>query len=523
MIRFLTNIPPTVHVILLLLIPILRIPGFDSNFLLEEESLYLLLSQKITGDAQLYSDAWFTGPPIMIWIYTFFHKVFGSSALFAIRIFTCLYIYITAAYFSGILADYKLFRKNVTLTSIIFVFLVSAPWYAQQFSASLFVLLPIIFCFSSLLQLGENRHGNYRIMFQVGCWMMIAMMASYKVLFILLGIIFAYVFLKKARVDELTALLGGMLSILGSMMLILYLSGSFSDWWDIGIVSFLDRIVQKGVNTTTGQVGEVLSSWGAFWSILLVLSIIGFFHFRVRFYSYVTKVRSIEMIMAVWLVGILLALGFKINRLDLSDFILLVPPVVFYTAKTFDFKWVYKLRYLLFAAIFIVPFYSYLSYFGIRFPETLSVLKPADDAYILHGGITKILERKDPIYSLGKTSDSKQSIWIMEFNPELYVALGFPCANRYTDYRVVYYKIPSLPGGKERIFSRKETDRDVYEQFKKNPPDIILDKQDDFPLLQTRYPQLLSNYQEREQGEYTIYEINPQRKTAVSRNDPAKK
>jgi len=273
------------------------------------------------------------------------------------------------------------------------------------------------------------------------------------------------------------------------------------------MMSFLDRIVQDGLQNSGYHLTNVLSSWVSFWSILLVLSVLGFFHFRLRFYSYVTKVRSIEMIMAVWLVGILLALGFKFKRLDLTDFILLVPPIVFYTAKTFDFKWVYRLRVFLLIAVLIIPTYSYLSYFGIRFPESLAFFKPDEDDTVLHGGLMGILERKDPIYQLAQKGSGKGNIWIMEFNPQLYVALGYTCANRYTDYRIAYYKVPALPGGTERIFSRKETDQDVYKQFSETPPDIVLDKNNDFPFLQARYPQLLSNYSSRMEGEYRIYEL----------------
>ena len=507
LIRFLINIPPPVHLLLLVLIPILRLPGFDGNFLLEEESFYLLLGQSIAGDAQLYADAWFTGPPIMIWIYAFFYQLFGDGALLAILIFACFYIYLTAAYFNGILADYKLFRKNVNLTSITFVFLVSVPWHGQQFSASLFVLLPIIFSFASLLELGDNRQKNYRIMFRVGFWMMIAIMASYKVVFILIGIAFAYIFLKKARLDELVSLIGGMLSVIGGMVLILYLSGILGDWWDIGLVSYLDRVVLKSIENPELASMTVMQIWISYLPAILLLSAIGFMHFRLRFYSYVTKVRSIEMIMAVWLVGILFALAFKFKRLDLTDFILLVPPLVFYTAKTFDFKWVYKLRYILLIAVLVIPFYSYMSYLGIRFPQTFSLFTPSEDALLMHGGQLGILNREAPIYSL-ENQEAGNQLWIMEFNPKLYVALGYHCANRYTDYRIAYYKIPALPGASDRIFSKRETDREVYEQFRENPPDIVLDRNENFPLLQARYPQLLSNYQKRELEGFTVYELN---------------
>ena len=66
--------------------------------------------------------------------------------------------------------------------------------------------------------------------------------------------------------------------------------------------------------------------------------------------------------MAVWLVAVLLVLVFKYGRLELSDFILIVPPLVFYASKTLDFKWVYKLRSLVLIFGVAMPVFTYMGY-----------------------------------------------------------------------------------------------------------------------------------------------------------------
>ncbi|MEM7659659.1 MAG: hypothetical protein AAF399_26335, partial [Bacteroidota bacterium] len=355
MLRYLLNIPPSIHLILLISIPLLRLPTFLGDFYLEEESLLILLGQRIADGHALYGDAWYAGPPLMPWLYAAFVKVFGGGALPAIRIATCLYVYLSAVYFNGILAQHKLFRKDLGLTSLLYVLLVSTPWYTQQMSASLFVLLPMTIAFNQLMELGDKRSSNLQQMYLAGVWMMICILASYKAVFILVGLLIGYFLIRSPQVHELLALIGGLVVILGAVLYWMFYQGTLAAFWDIGVLYYWDRINLGTHEWYPFEVGQTLLSWLLAWGSVLLFALIGFFHFRIRFFSYVVKVRAAEVAMATWLAGVSLMLLFKYSRLELTDFVLLVPPIVFYAKKLLDFSWFRRLRWFVLLATIAVP------------------------------------------------------------------------------------------------------------------------------------------------------------------------
>ena len=505
MFRFLSNIPISVHIFLLILIPILRLPSFGNTFFLAEESYLLLVAQKLAEGADLYKDAWLAGPPIMAWFYGIFSYLFGDSALTAIRVFTCIYIYISAVYFNGVLATYKPFRSYIGLTSILFVLLTSVPWYTQQMSASLFVLLPVIIAFHSVIRLSENRPANYRLMFQAGLWMMVSILASFKIVFLLLGIILAYLVLHSPRLDEFFSLLGGLFTVLMFLFVGLLLTDSMMEAWDQGLLYYLDRLGLAGQAVYVFEPLTTLKLWILSWGIFLLLAIIGFFHFRLRFYSYVTQIRSVELTMAVWLVGVLLVLIFKYKRLELSDFVLIVPPLVFYASKALDLKWVYKLRMLVLLLGVAMPIFTYMGYWINAFPDTFSAFSSMSELEFLHGGSHNFHKENPELFSLEAAEDTKKQMWVMDAQPQWYHLLGGKCANKYTDFRMAYFKFPSLPGSQTDLFSRPESERDIFLQFSENPPDLILDPHNYFQLMKTRYPNIFRDFYPRRMGDYLIY------------------
>ncbi|WNJ21311.1 hypothetical protein [Pontibacter sp. G13] len=506
MLRLLTNIPPGIHLLLWVVIPLLRFPSFHAELFLPEESLYLLNAQQLGGGAQLYTDAWLAGPPLMVWIYYFFHSLFGSAALTLIRVFTCMYIYLSAVYFTGMIGQYKPFRKHVGLMSLLFVLLVSVPWYGQELSASLFVLLPMCISFHSMLQLGDSRTQNFARMFQVGLWMTVCILATYKSVFILLGVLVAYFSLRSPRLEELASMFGGFVTCLFIVLVPLFFSGSLSDFWDLGVLYYWDRVGISDSLVYQYDVGTTIRAWAMSWGLILFLSTVGFMHFHAKFYSYVASIRAVDVTMVVWLLSVTMMLLFKWKRLGLPDFTLLVPPVVFYASQTFDFRLIRKLRVLLVLGTMAVPLYLYGSYAGIRFPETFSWIQPTEEAKWRHGGTLDALTQADPIYQAIRSVDAPNGVWIMNDQPGMYHSLDKTCANKYTDFRIAYYKFPALPGHSQvSLLSKTEQDRQIFQTFAENPPDLILDPWENFPYLQQRFPSLFSSYQAKTIGKYRVY------------------
>ncbi|MEZ4777291.1 MAG: hypothetical protein R3D00_29210 [Bacteroidia bacterium] len=511
MLRLLTNIPLPVHGFLLVLVVILRLPVFHASYFLTEESQYILLAEQIAGDKHLYLDAWFAGPPVMVWVYSLFYFLFGANALFAVRIFTCLYIYFTAVVFNGMVAENKPFRQYAAgLPAILFVLMVSAPWYAQQLSSSLFILLPVTLAFYAFNQVGEDRRNNYGLMFVSGAWMMFCILVTYKAAFILGGMLVAYIFLKKPQADEFLSLFGGMFAILGGVLLILFFNQSLAAFWDVGVLYYFDRVGKMDQTIYQYQSGEAFLSWLFTWGFLLMIASIGFFHYRVRFYSYITKIRSLELTMAVWLVGVLLVLVFKFRRLDLSDFILLVPPLTFYASKITDFRWGYKFRLIILTLSLLIPVFQYLNYFGLVWEKTPEIFHPGKDNWLMHGGTESILKGTDPLLVYFKDKKITNGVWLMEYRPEILMADHLSYTGKYTDFRIAYYKFAVFEQRPlKQLMSSDEPERNIFQNFNSHLPEFIVDPKDYFPNMQARFPGIFDSYEKETLGKYTIYKLQP--------------
>lgn len=467
--------------------------------------MYILLGQHLSEGSALYRDAWFAGPPLLPWLFGFAQNLFGSWSLPVIRVLTCLYVYLIAVVFNGILIEYKLFRTYTGAPAVLFAFLVSVPWYGQQMSSSLFILLPTLLCFSNLMLLGEQRSRNYRLMFIVGVWMGLSIAATYNAFLILLGLIVAYIRIRNPRMDEIVALLGGISTIGTLILLILYFNDSLVDFWNIGIRYFLAKPSISLSPVYQSYLLQTLIALAISWGLALLLAIVGFLHFRLKYFSYVVKVRATETIMSMWVVGVLLLFVFKWQRLELSDWVLLSPPLVFYARKALDFEINTKLRVTLLAFMVMMPLSLYLGLWNIRNPNSTNLFQPTAEDVWVHGNAWPLLEQEGVLFQILDELPKDASIWIMDYRPEWYMALGKKYPNKYADFRIVYHTFPLFQNQQSYRTAWQEPEREFFREFQKHSPDLIIDPKHNFPLLQERYPRLLGRYQEKEVGEFHLY------------------
>lgn len=506
LLRLLTYTPLPVHLGLLIIIPFLRLPTFHAEFFLLEESQLLVTAQKLLESGGIYAESWHTGPPLMVWIYSLFSMVFGSFALPAIRIFTCLYIYLSAIVFNGILAENKSFRRNAGLISVLFVLLVCTPWYSQEFNASLFVLLPVILTFSQISQMSDRNAANQGHMYVAGIWMMVAIIASYKTIFLLIGIFFAYLILNSFRIKEFMAFLAGMFTVLAMMIFWLFRRGVLFDWWDQGVLYYGDYLRLAGDSWYTFNSWDALTTLSVSWGGFLLMAIIGFVHYRLNFYQYVRKARATETMMAIWFVGVLVVLLFKLDRLIMPDFILLVPPLAFYIARTFDFKFVTKYRVSILLLLIALPLWQYSGYLGMTFDQQLSFLIPSSKQVMRHGGLE--LHRAKYSGLLGEISQKEEenTMWVMGHIPDLYLRAEKIPAVKFVDFRMAFFKLEDLPGyQEEQHFSRKISSGEAFRVFNQEAPKLVLDAKNNFPSLQRRFPGIFGDYTSKKLGSWMIY------------------
>lgn len=501
MLRTLSYIPSPSFLLYLLLVLLLRIPSLLGDFFLAEESLFYVFAQSINEGNILYKDLWHAGPPLMIWWYQVVHALFGSGTIIAMEIFACLYVYILALYVTGMFAAEKPFQRASVLPGVWVILLSAVPWYTQQFSGALAIMLPVTIGYHALIQIDENRTQNFARMFRAGFFLSLAVLMAFKAIFLWVGVLISYVLFQRARWDELFSFLGGSFLVNFGVGLMLFLRGSLKSFWEVGLLFDVDRFGQSEAFYSEVTQTSPWIDWLITGGFVILLCIIGMIHFRLRFYSYLAKIRNLELTLFAYLISALLMLAFKWTWVRAEDFLVLILPISFYATKTFDFRLTRRLQWVLIVLIAAFPTYQYAAFLPVlgsaSFPPSQNTLR-VGNAYQYSEAFADIQAQWE-----GK---KVQDVWIMDHRPELYPILDVFPRLPYVDFRIAYYKIPVFASDKDYLEWSQPADLgDVYEAFRSYPPQYIIDPADRFPALVQRFPFLSQLYERESSDKHIIY------------------
>ena len=510
MIRYFSFISLPTHLLVLGLILLLHLPIFNSQYFLSTESLVLLCAQRLSASGgNLYLDAWLGHPPLIVWLYQAVHSLFQENTLLAIRVLRCLYVYACVVYISGFINSLRVQDRYSWVIPVSMAVLLSTPWYALESSLTLFSLLPISYSFISLLKLesAPRKNANLRTMFWVGTWTMFYIFLSYKTLPLFLGGVLGYLFLRPYRLNEFVSLLSGMFVLFVGLCLFLFFSETLIAFWDQGILFPWDRLVQKnGNNLYSAQISwrSIATNWGPW----VVLASLGFIHYRIKFYSYLAKVRLIERLMSIWLFFGLAGILMKGRSIESHDFILIVPPLSFYGAKVFDLKSRRIWKGLATSLAIVPPLLVFLVFW---FPNSFSTPLSSVNSFfqdLADRSPIEMSEEQQPIHNFLANVPQKEGIWILADWSEMYLRLKLPFPNKYVDFTMLQKK--SLCWNPEEfLLSPKEPERDFFLHLSQNTPLLIADPHDLFPTLQACYPSLFSTYELVSDKGVLIYQRNP--------------
>ena len=316
----------------------------------------------------------------------------------------------------------------------------------------------------------------------------------------------AYLVVHPPRLSEVFSLFAGFLLTNIIVVVIIYFSGALPEFWDVGVLYNLDYIV---VGKNPGE--EVSIFWNLWqylklWGVFILLSLIGVAHFRLNYFTHSIRLRKVESIIGMWFIGAVLTIAMGMGRLYLHYFILAVPPLVIYCAKFFELE---KVRTWMKAVIIplalAVPLFTYSVFLLAAFPETFSFT----DDWLTDDGWTMNFRRelnKDHILTPHIDKEKVHNgILVMDFEPEIYLRLGLPCATKYTNFSIAHYKFPFPHNEGRKLVSSHESLPDIYEAFQADMPDYIIDRNGLFPVLQDQIPLLFAEYREESIGKYKIY------------------
>lgn len=499
MLRFLSYNHIITYVALFIVTVMMRLPAFHPGYYQEDEAYYLTAGERIVEGGVQYVDTWDNKPPLIGWIYALFVGVFGSGAIFAIRIFTTLYLFVTAMVLNQFVVDNKLLDRFSLLPAFLYLLFTSAPWYAQELNGELLMNLPIIVAVIQLLKIGDTLKDNQRYLFVVGLMMGLAFMVKYQALFVFLGFLGAYIIISTPRLSETFSVVAGFGLVIFAVLAAVYLNGALAAYWDIGVMYNLDYIF---AGRNPGEQASFLFNilqYAQLWGGFFIVSLAAMVRFRFNYFKNAIRLRKIESVLLFWFASALLTVILGGGRLYLHYFYLLVPVLVIYASVFFELRIQGWLRSLVMMAVLAVPLYTFGIFGLVAFPGSFQF---AEQYLRPNGWVHGLRTQLNEAHPLEKYIDRDKvhnGILVLAYEPTVYQRLRLPCATKYTNFSIAYYKFNAfqkLTG--YALISRTETDADVYREFRDQMPEYIIDPQGLFPHLRDQLPVLLSHYKTRQ-------------------------
>ena len=487
------------YIVLFLVTVAARLPSFHANYFEQDEAFYLTCAEKLIDGGVQYLDTMDNKPPILVWFYAFFVWIFRDGAIFAIRAFTVMYLFVAALLLNQFVVNQRIIERFSLLPGFLLVFFCSVPWYAQEMNGELLMLIPIMLAMFQILKLQERSSKNNGLLLIAGMMMGLCFMIKYQAIFLLLGLMGAYLTIQSPRLSEVFSMISGFGLVIVSILGVVYLTGAMSAYLDIGLLYNLDYIfLGKNLGEELSplfNLGQYFKLWGPF----LAVAIIAMIQLRVSYFSNAIRLRKVEAFLLFWAGSALLSLAIGGGRLYLHYFYILVPPLAIYAARFFESRLNPWLRQLSFLLLLLVPLYTYGVFAVSAYPKTFSMIDP----YLRpNGWISGLRVRLNEPHPLEKYIDKSlvhNGILVMDYEPEIYARLNLPCATRYTNFSLAYFRLMAFRERSQvELYSKSEPLAETYRAFRDEMPEYIIDPHDLFPLLRSQMPILFADFEARQ-------------------------
>lgn len=498
--RYFGYVPIQGHIILLSLAFVMRLPEWlMPTYALSEASLMHALAEQILMGKALYGDIWHEGAPLLPWLYSCFHFVFGDTAAVWMNISGIIYVYALAAALQGMLNRYRVCNLQSYHIGAILVLLLCLPWYGIWLSPTLLSLLPFLYVLSIIIRLtqGENLRGEAFV--GVGAWIGIITLFAFIHWVWVLGVFIIYLLLRTPRASALMASLLGIVGVYLLVILGLYFTDSLGSFIEKGFLGNLQYFGEMNPDWKERMPRQEWIDMGINWGIWLLLGTVGVIHYRLKRFGFVLDVRNIETAMFVWLLFGLVSLLLLGSMRDLHDFLCLAPPLAFYAGKGWDLRKKILWKMLLWVGAILIPLILYLDMLSLV-QGTWTLLPPQNRAW-LNIDDTHV---DAGTYWADKQLPDSADVWVLSTDYYLYSIVGGKPATPFTDMVAAHHYIWDFqqPRNPERT---GVPEAEIFTLLKPSLPRYIIDRDTLMPQLQSRFPTLFLPYTPKPQGNWILW------------------
>jgi hypothetical protein len=435
---------------------LLKLPFLGDKLpILLPELEWMVVGEKIHDGSFLYKELWTNVGPLSAFIYWLIDLSFGRIQ-FAYEFIAILIVYFQALYFTFTCNTRQTYLEKNYAPGLVYILLMSLSFDMSKLSPVLLATTFLLFAFNKIVKQMERREGVSDEVFEIGLYIGIAVLFHQPSMVFILWSTACLVFFTNANLRQHFLALLGFAIPLFLVTLYFYFNDSIEEFrynWFNGIF----RIKQYSLEDFKSALLAI--------SIPTILAILGFLR-QTQASRYNSYQQRTQQIMLLWAVVALLALFLSPNVAPMQ-FIIFVPCFAFFVTGFFlHFRGAFfpELTFMfVFIAILLIQYQGVTPIFGKGFEQLSDMrIKPKPLPELMKGQKMLVIGERIDEYKLGKS------------------------ATCYLNWDLSKIDLEN-PDNYESIIN-------IFDNFKKDPPTIIIDKQNVVPKIFQRIPALAVDY-----------------------------
>ena len=436
---------------------LLRLPFFLGGApLLIPELSWMLVGEQMGRGFMLYRDVWDNVSPFSGLTYWFIDSLFGR-AQWVYQLAAMGVSLVQILYFNYVIHSRDVFPERTFLPGALYALFLNISFDMGTLSPMLLANTFLLFAFGSIVKMLVRREVTTQV-FELGLYIGIATLfylpASLFMVWAFLALLF---YTGSTFRHHLLGLFGSIFPLL-MVVLFFYLNNGMESL-NRNLLTSVFQVKQYNLNDFSSLLASLLLPLG--------FGIMGFMRIftTLRFVNYQTR---IQQVMALWFIAAVFTIPLM-QFLAPMQFVIFIPPAAFFATHYFQsFKknsWADELQFTLMGAMIVL-----IQYQGLR--------------GVLPGVAMGKLEnlRAKPA-SLPEQIQNKRILVLGQNSGEYINNLT---ATPYLNWELASYDLQNLDNFDSVIH--------VYDNFRKDPPEYVIDKVNIMPKLLNRVPALKKQY-----------------------------
>ncbi|MCX6217476.1 hypothetical protein [Spirosoma sp.] len=458
MLSFFKSYFPYQYVSLLGLLLLIRLPLLLHPFpLLIPELNWMLVGEQMSQGNLLYRDIWDSISPLSALVYWGINSVFGRSPLVLHAAATLVSVF-QIVYFNYLTNNRDVYPDRSFWPGLIYMLFMHLSFDCLTLSPVLMSTSFLLLAFGTLIRQMERRGATDEV-FEVGFYIGIAALFYLPSALFILWAILSLLFYTGATFRQYSLSLFGFLFPFAATVLFYYLSDSLDDF-NRNLLSSVFRVRQYSLSDFKSLIASLF--------IPLGLGILGFLSLFNRSGRYVNFQQRVQQIMAIWSVFAFLTIGLM-PFLAPMVFLSFVPPMAYFAFFYFENirkGWLAEITFLIAFSLMLLLFYQ----------GSLGLI-PGSNL----GRLSSLQVQPSP---LPNNITNKRVLIIGE---DLSAYRQNKLATPYLNWDLAKYDLKNLDNYESVI--------NVFDHFRQDPPDYIIDREDVVEKLFQRAPALFLQYE----------------------------